>query len=633
MGVVIAPPMFLQFFDPNNSGAPLSGGKLFSYIAGTSTKQATWTDSTQIVQNANPIILDSNGVALVWIDPTTAYKLVLSPANDTDPPTSPLRSVDNITAPLTQGVLTQNLLGTILFPRTTGEISAGVTPVNYGFDRPYIERQGAIADGVTDAVAAVNKAITANNRQIRSYDGNFKVSAAPTNPNGIEFEGTGALLLPTAFTFPQQLNTYADLNKYFIGREYLFRVDLRLSVSNLGSTNIGCFLYGDSTVANSGVTNPLFFAQTLLPVLANHKGLTCALNVTNRGVGGTDVSSLNVIPDLSTTTDFIVIKYGINDGLNPPNTRLSTFFNTFRSKLTAIRAATNGDLPHLAILVMGPNATADDVQGRNEQWYEQLRGGLVQLCRDFNCAFFDTYAMWKDCRPAANNWMDANTIGPETNVPIHPNNIMQLWMWGAVMDFVFPDTYMDQYRANYLQNLPQLVKTITFASLSTAFDYGVTLSRALVSDGWPVDGSLMTVRQVNAPTLQTLFPTTAGVQIYQRQGNNAAWGIWFSEDTITPALNAGWVAFSAGSDMKAIKGGKIVCVNGLIKNGTTTNGTTLTQLPAGFRPRTTQVFMCPTNSSTAFAKFSIDTGGNVVGVTGLDATQTSLSGISFEATQ
>jgi parallel beta-helix repeat protein len=48
-----------QFFD--NNGNPLSGGKLFTYQAGTTTPQATYTTSAGNVAHANPIILDSAG--------------------------------------------------------------------------------------------------------------------------------------------------------------------------------------------------------------------------------------------------------------------------------------------------------------------------------------------------------------------------------------------------------------------------------------------------------------------------------------------------------------------------------------------------------------------------------------------
>ncbi len=94
--VGLSPPMFLQFFNPNNSGSPAAGYKLFTYRAGTSTKQATYTDSSGSVQNANPIILDSNGRASVWNDVSLSYKYVVAPPNDTDPPTSPVWTQDNI---------------------------------------------------------------------------------------------------------------------------------------------------------------------------------------------------------------------------------------------------------------------------------------------------------------------------------------------------------------------------------------------------------------------------------------------------------------------------------------------------------------------------------------------------------
>ena len=48
-----------QFFD--NSGNPLSGGKIYSYEAGTSTPLPTYTSSTGITAHTNPIILDSAG--------------------------------------------------------------------------------------------------------------------------------------------------------------------------------------------------------------------------------------------------------------------------------------------------------------------------------------------------------------------------------------------------------------------------------------------------------------------------------------------------------------------------------------------------------------------------------------------
>jgi hypothetical protein len=68
-----------QFFDAN--GVPLSGGKLYTYVAGTTTPQATYTSSSGLTPNANPIILNSegrvSGTNEVWLDSAVSYKLIL----------------------------------------------------------------------------------------------------------------------------------------------------------------------------------------------------------------------------------------------------------------------------------------------------------------------------------------------------------------------------------------------------------------------------------------------------------------------------------------------------------------------------------------------------------------------------
>jgi len=70
----LAPTPKLQFFDAN--GAPLVGGKLYTYAAGTTTPLASYTDSTGNTANTNPIILDSRGEANVWLS-GAIYKFAL----------------------------------------------------------------------------------------------------------------------------------------------------------------------------------------------------------------------------------------------------------------------------------------------------------------------------------------------------------------------------------------------------------------------------------------------------------------------------------------------------------------------------------------------------------------------------
>jgi hypothetical protein len=67
-----------QFFD--NNGNPLSGGKLFSYAAGTTTPAATYTSSLGVTAHTNPIILDAGGRVPggeIWLTDGVIYKFVL----------------------------------------------------------------------------------------------------------------------------------------------------------------------------------------------------------------------------------------------------------------------------------------------------------------------------------------------------------------------------------------------------------------------------------------------------------------------------------------------------------------------------------------------------------------------------
>ena len=61
-----------------DDGAPLVGGKLWTYASGTTTPQPTYTDSTLTTPNTNPITLNARGEAEIWLDPTKIYTFHLA---------------------------------------------------------------------------------------------------------------------------------------------------------------------------------------------------------------------------------------------------------------------------------------------------------------------------------------------------------------------------------------------------------------------------------------------------------------------------------------------------------------------------------------------------------------------------
>lgn len=68
-----------QFFDAN--GDPLSGGKIFTYLAGTTTPATTYTSYSGTVPHTNPIILNAAGrvaTGEIWQPAATQYKYVLT---------------------------------------------------------------------------------------------------------------------------------------------------------------------------------------------------------------------------------------------------------------------------------------------------------------------------------------------------------------------------------------------------------------------------------------------------------------------------------------------------------------------------------------------------------------------------
>lgn len=81
-----------QTFDAN--GDPLVGGKVYTYVAGTSTPLQTYTTQNGVIQHSNPIILDARGEppTLIWlIGSGQEYKFVLHDAND-----NLIRTLDDI---------------------------------------------------------------------------------------------------------------------------------------------------------------------------------------------------------------------------------------------------------------------------------------------------------------------------------------------------------------------------------------------------------------------------------------------------------------------------------------------------------------------------------------------------------
>lgn len=82
----------IKYHSTKADGADNAGGKVYTYAAGTTTPQATYTTAARTTPNANPVVLDSTGRASIYLDPALAYKFV---ATDADGVAVPDGTVDN----------------------------------------------------------------------------------------------------------------------------------------------------------------------------------------------------------------------------------------------------------------------------------------------------------------------------------------------------------------------------------------------------------------------------------------------------------------------------------------------------------------------------------------------------------
>lgn len=67
-----------QYFWNLLTGAPLAGGFVYTYVAGTTTPAATYLDSALSTVNTNPIIINGAGYATIYLRTGNTYKFIVT---------------------------------------------------------------------------------------------------------------------------------------------------------------------------------------------------------------------------------------------------------------------------------------------------------------------------------------------------------------------------------------------------------------------------------------------------------------------------------------------------------------------------------------------------------------------------
>lgn len=141
-----------QFF--NNDGLPLNAGKIYTYQAGSTTPLTTYTDSSGLIANTNPIILGTDGrpPSTIWLTEGFFYKFVLKTSADVTIQTyDNLYGIVSATPPAATPIPAG---GIILWSGAIGSIPAGYVLCNGSNGTPDLRNRFVVGAGSTYAVNA-----------------------------------------------------------------------------------------------------------------------------------------------------------------------------------------------------------------------------------------------------------------------------------------------------------------------------------------------------------------------------------------------------------------------------------------------------------------------------------------------
>lgn len=149
MAITLLGAPFSAFYD--NNGAPLNGGLVYTYVAGTTTPKDTYTTSSGLIANTNPVVLDAGGRAPIWLN--GSYKIIIKDAlgNIIGTPS------DNITSPTATG----NMSTSTYDPASVNEQLVGITATqtlsNKTLNSPLVNQPNIV--GVTNNSSAATGSV------------------------------------------------------------------------------------------------------------------------------------------------------------------------------------------------------------------------------------------------------------------------------------------------------------------------------------------------------------------------------------------------------------------------------------------------------------------------------------------
>lgn len=162
-------------------------------------------------------------------------------------------------------VLTRSAIGVLLYPRTTAEIAAGVTPTDYGWPTRNVMRYGADPTGAVASDAAFAAAMTVAAASpvaavVTAPEGLFKLSLALSLPTFVSFHGAGQFtVVPNGLT---NVPTLGGTILYFDPGVYSAPVPALVTMQGSLSEYAGATIR-DCSIVRSGTGTPPTGSQGL----------------------------------------------------------------------------------------------------------------------------------------------------------------------------------------------------------------------------------------------------------------------------------------------------------------------------------------------------------------------------------
>ena len=160
--------------------APLAGGQLFTYQAGSSTPLSTYTDNNGSVANTNPIILGTDGKLPneLWLQSGYAYKFVLEDSNG-----NLVDTYDNIAGIITSIPATSPAVPSgciLIWSGSVGSIPSGFVICDGTNGTPDLRNSFVLGAGNTYSVGQTGGATTATLTQSNLPNVNFNATSTST---------------------------------------------------------------------------------------------------------------------------------------------------------------------------------------------------------------------------------------------------------------------------------------------------------------------------------------------------------------------------------------------------------------------------------------------------------------------